>query len=322
MQNLPNQAPEAVMMIKPVKFGYNEQTAGTNSFQQSDNSINPLEIQNKALEEFNIFVGTLRDKNIEVIVFEDTEEPHKPDSIFPNNWISCHHDGTVILYPMHAANRRLERRGEFLIDLQKEYHFDIRQILDFTKHEDNDKYLEGTGSIVFDYVHKVAYANISPRTNLELLNEVTETIGYRLFTFDAVDKNGNPIYHTNVVMCVGEKFAVVCTSCIPADEEKKLLLESLQESGHEVIDISYKQLVQFAGNMMEVKNQVGEKYLIMSSRAHNSLDHQQIKRLEKYATLLPIKIETIEKYGGGSVRCMLAGIFLQRLQKEVESTRR
>ncbi|MDQ3394030.1 MAG: arginine deiminase-related protein [Bacteroidota bacterium] len=313
MQNLVNQAPDTVMMIRPVLFGFNEQTASTNSFQQKDAHISQ-EVQENALKEFNGFVARLRDENIEVVVFDDTLEPHKPDSIFPNNWISFHHDGTVVLYPMHAANRRFERRGEFLISLQKDHNFDLKQILDFSKHEDNNQFLEGTGSIVFDYINKIAYANQSPRTDIELLEQLTEAIDYSLVKFNALDKNENSIYHTNVVMCIGEKFAVICTSCIPTEEEKNLVLDSLQATGHEIIDISYVQLVQFAGNMMEVKNKDGKSYVAMSSRAFNSLSTEQRMKIEKYANPLPIDIGTIEKYGGGSVRCMLAGIFLPKLK--------
>lgn len=316
MDSRSGQAPEAVMMVKPVSFGFNEQTAGTNAFQQNDPFAQAIEIQDQALKEFNVFVQKLKDKKLEVVVFDDTPEPHKPDSIFPNNWISFHDNGTVVLYPMQAANRRLERRGEFLITLQKDHNFDVRQILDFTRHEEDNKFLEGTGSIVFDYVNKIAYANRSPRTDIELLEELAETIGYKLIKFEAVDKNGQPIYHTNVIMCIGEKFAVICSDCLPVEKEKEIVLSSLKNSGHEVIELSLEQLSSFAGNMMEVKNKEGKNFLILSETAYNSLNSDQIQRLSKYAELLPIKINTIEKYGGGSVRCMLAGIFLPRLFNE------
>ncbi|CAN5439419.1 arginine deiminase-related protein [soil metagenome] len=307
------QAPNAVMMVKPVSFGFNEQTAGSNAFQQNDPMLKAMEIQEQALEEFNNFVQKLKDKNLEVIVFDDTPEPHKPDSIFPNNWISFHENGTVVLYPMQAANRRLERRSEFLITMQKDHDFDVRQILDFTHHEEDDKFLEGTGSIVFDYKNKIAYANSSPRTDMELLEDLTDTLGYTFIKFEAVDKKGQPIYHTNVIMCIGEKFAVICADCLPSDKEREMVLSSLKNSGHEVVEISFDQLLSFSGNMMEVKNKEGKSFLVLSQTAYNSLHDEQIQRLSKYAELLPIKINTIEKYGGGSVRCMLAGIFLPKL---------
>lgn len=314
MKNNPVQAPDALMMVRPIKFGYNVETASTNSFQLNDLSLQEMEIQQNALNEFNVFVETLRKHDIEVVVFDDTPEPHTPDSVFPNNWISFHHDGTVVLYPMHAKNRRLERRGEFLLELQKKHHFDIRQILDFTKHEENGKFLEGTGSIVFDYKNNIAYANTSPRTNPELLEILSTELGCKVIQFDAHDRKGDPIYHTNVVMCIGEGFAVVCTSCIPDKNEKNQLIKSLKDTGHEIVDISIDQLSMFAGNMIEVKNKDGQPFLILSETANNSLMPEQINVLKKYATLLPIKITTIETYGGGSVRCMLAGIFLPKLE--------
>ncbi len=308
-----NQAPNAVVMIRPVKFGYNEQTAASNAFQKKDGIDQKDIIQLKALKEFDDFVAKLRDLKIDVIVVEDTPEPHKPDSIFPNNWFSMHNDGTVILYPMQAANRRLERRNDLVEQLNKKHQFLVKEVWDLSSHEQQDQYLEGTGSIVFDYINKIAYANISPRTHPILLKKVADRLGYKLISFKAHDDQGRDIYHTNVVMCVGDRFAVICAECIPGVEDRDKVLDTLEETGHELVIIDYEQMVQFAGNMLQLTNALGDKFLIISGAAHAALRQDQLTTLMRYAKIVPVSISTIEKYGGGSVRCMLAGVHLPRI---------
>ena len=305
------QCAPAVMMIRPVQFGYNEQTATSNVFQQKD-VTNPSEIQRKALQEFNEFTNVLRDHDIEVVIFEDNLEPHTPDSIFPNNWISFHDDGTIILYPMMARNRREERRRDIFDSLSRYFHFRITKVIDFSFYENEDKFLEGTGSIVFDYMHKIAYANISPRTEITILNDLAKILDYQIVPFKAVDKNGQDIYHTNVLMCIGDEFAVVCEEAIPSKAEREKVRERLESTGHQVIPINYEQLYTFAGNMIQVRNHSDEKFIILSKNAWDHLKTEQLEKLATYGKLLPINISTIEKYGGGSVRCMIASIHLPK----------
>ncbi len=293
-----------ILMIKPLQFGFNEQTAVSNSFQVNTGSISSNEIQQKALNEFNSFSDLLISKGIEVIVFEDTKSPATPDSIFPNNWISFHDNKTIVLYPMLAENRRLERRSDIIDFFKKEY----SNVIDLSNFEKQGQILEGTGSIVFDYTNQIAYANCSPRTDKKLLEQLCEKLNYKTITFKAIDNKGKDIYHTNVLMCIGEGFAVLCPDCIPNKEELKQVIQSLENTGHEIIQITYQQMNSFAGNMYQLFNNSEKSYIVLSEQAYNSLNNEQIEKLEKYGELLYSPLNTIEKNGGGSARCMIADI--------------
>jgi hypothetical protein len=291
-----------ILMIRPVLFGFNEQTAQSNSFQNKADS-GPETIQQEALKEFDAFSEKLKCAGIDVKIFEDTREPHTPDSIFPNNWISFH-ENSIVLYPMLAENRRMERRKDILSLLVK----DKINLVDLSQNENKNVFLEGTGSIVFDYDHKLAFANISPRTNELLLNELCQDIGYKAITFKAVDSSGADIYHTNVLMCIGKGFAVLCKDCIPDKKELHLVTETLEKTGHKIITISYAQMNSFAGNMYQLFDPEGKSLIIMSEQAYLSLNPEQVQQLEKHGSLLHSPLYTIEKYGGGSARCMIADV--------------
>jgi len=281
-------------MVRPVNFGFNAQTAESNAFQKNGEQA---EVQQKALQEFDAFVEILRQNGIEVTVMEDTPEPHTPDSIFPNNWVSFQEDGTVFLYPMQAENRRLERKVFRSI---KEA-FEVKHIFDLSYFEQQNQFLEGTGSMVLDRENKWAYACLSPRTNAEILAEFCRLSGY---------KAGKAIYHTNVLMAIGDRFAVICLDSIPDEAEKVPVKEALQLAGKETVAISLEQMNAFAGNMLQLKNQSGESLLVLSETAFLSLKEAQIKTLEKYGKLVYSSLNTIETNGGGSARCMMAEVFL------------
>lgn len=291
-------------MVRPIMFGYNEETAFSNSFQNKADG-QPEKIQQSALLEFDSFSAKLKAAGIDVEIFEDNKEPHTPDSIFPNNWISFH-ENAIVLYPMLAENRRKERR----IDIISRFRNNLSLLIDLSEKEKENVFLEGTGSIVFDYENKVAFANISPRTNKELLNFLCERIGYKTITFKALDLAGADIYHTNVLMCIGKGFTVLCKESIPDKNEKQYVIETLENTGHEIIEISYDQMNSFAGNMYQLFSSKEESFIIMSEQAFKSLRPEQIKRLEKYGTLLHSPLYTIEKHGGGSARCMMAEVRL------------
>lgn len=301
-----SQAPSSILMVRPAAFGFNPQTAGSNTFQskQTDSSE---DISKKALQEFDQVVDTLRAHDIDVIVIEDTNTPQKPDAVFPNNWISFHGDGTVVLYPMMAEIRRLERLNPVLESIQSK--FTIQRVIDLTDWEKLNQYLEGTGSVVFDYWNKIAYACRSDRTNESVLKDLCKELGYRAIVFDAVDETGRPIYHTNVLMCVGTRFAVICLDAIKSEEDQESLLTSFFQTQHQVVAISYEQLRSFAGNMIEVLSKSGEPTVLLSEKALQSLLPGQIDAISKHTDMIPLSIYTIEQYGGGSVRCMVAGIF-------------
>jgi len=290
-------------MIRPVNFGFNAQTAESNAFQKNGEQA---EVQQKALQEFDAFVEILRQNGIEVTVMEDTPEPHTPDSIFPNNWVSFQEDGTVFLYPMQAENRRLERKVFRSI---KEA-FEVKHIFDLSYFEQQNQFLEGTGSMVLDRENKWAYACLSPRTNAEILAEFCRLSGYKAVTFHAADQAGKAIYHTNVLMAIGDRFAVICLDSIPDEAEKVSVKEALQLAGKETVAISLEQMNAFAGNMLQLKNQSGESLLVLSETAFLSLKEAQIKTLEKYGKLVYSSLNTIETNGGGSARCMMAEVFL------------
>lgn len=295
-----------LLMIRPVAFGLNLQTAGSNAFQNKNASQN--NVQQKALKEFDDFVAKLQAANIDVTVIEDTLEPHTPDSIFPNNWVSFHSDGSVFLYPMQAENRRLERRDDILDQLSKR--FNITQINDLSSFENQNQYLEGTGSMVLDRENKLVYACLSSRTHPQVLEIFCTESGYTAITFNAVDGQNLPIYHTNVLMCVADKFVVICLDTIISESEKSKILRSFKTTHKEVIPISLTQMNNFAGNMLEVKNQEGKNYLILSAAAFNSLNDVQKVKLKSYAEILYADLQTIESNGGGSARCMLAEVCL------------
>jgi hypothetical protein len=300
------QLTSAILMIRPAAFGYNEQTARSNAFQRS--SANQQQAQQTALREFDDMVELLQHHDIDVIVLKDTEEPVKPDAIFPNNWVSFHENGDVILYPMQAHNRRLERREDIIRKLEDR--FKVNHIIDLSRFEIKDKFLEGTGSMVLDREHKLAYACLSSRTDKEALEEFCNYAGYRPITFTGADTQGKPIYHTNVLMCIGSRFAIICLECITDESERRQVEERLKKAGKEIIEISLAQVEHFAGNMLEALNKQGQHFVIMSDQAFGSLTEVQKEALGKYAELLHPDIITIETIGGGSARCMMAEIHL------------
>lgn len=309
------QITSTIMMIKPVAFRFNEQTATNNHYQKVLDGLESSQAQAKALEEFNAFVDKLRAAGLEVIVFEDTLEPDTPDSIFPNNWISFHEDGTVALYPMYAPNRRQERRQDIIDILQEQHNFKVNRIVNLSHFEDVSIYLEGTGSLVLDRQNKIAYACLSPRTNSEVLDEFCNSLGYKAIAFNASQTfNGqlSPIYHTNVMMCIAEELAIVCSESIKDEIERATMLDSLRNSGKEIIDISEEQKNFFAGNMLQTVSQAGEKLMIMSEQAYNTLNENQINTIEKTNKIIYSSLDIIEACGGGSARCMMAEIFLPR----------
>jgi hypothetical protein len=293
-------------MIRPVNFGFNEQTAGSNAFQ--NRNAEQQQVQDKALKEFDGFVNILGDNGVEVIVIDDTTEPHTPDSIFPNNWVSFHSDGTVFLYPMMAENRRLERREDIIMQLEDE--FKVKHVIDLSRYEHEHKFLEGTGSMVLDRENKIAYACLSPRTDMEVLEQFCAESGYQPVLFRAVDQNVMDIYHTNVLMCVGSSFVVVCLDSISDEAEKKKVIDSIASSKKQLIPISFDQMNHFAGNMLEVQNKLGESLLVMSKSAWDSLNYEQKEILSAFSKPVYADISTIESNGGGSARCMMAEVHL------------
>ena len=300
-----------VLMIRPVRFESNPLTAPSNRF-QGKSDLQPDEQQAAALKEFDGLVQALRSAGIEVIVVEDTTEPHTPDSIFPNNWISLHADGRVVLYPMEAMNRRTERRADIIEYLNEQLGFQVTEVVDLTEHEQAGHYLEGTGSMVLDRVNRIAYACLSSRTHFDPLGDFAQRMNYEVVTFDAVDSDGVPIYHTNVLMNVGEQIAVICDEAIARQEQREAVLRQLRDTGHEVISLTYEQLAAFAGNMLELKNASGERIVAMSQQACASLEEQQLAVLKTNGKIISVPIDTIENSAGGSVRCMLAEVHLPK----------
>ena len=297
-----------ILMIEPVAFGFNPETATNNYFQKESTRE---DAQTQALAEFQNMVELLRSKSIEVIVIQDTLEPHTPDSIFPNNWISFHEDGTFVTYPMFAVNRRTERR-EDIIEYLYNRGFHASKRIDYSNFENNQIFLEGTGSVVLDRKHRRAYACLSPRTNRELFLRFCEDLGYKPIYFDALHQIGGdmrPIYHTNVMMAIGSTYAVICLESIVNQEQREMVWRELQTTGHDVIEITPEQMNRFAGNMLEIKALDGALYLCLSQSAYNALSEAQRTQLARHAQLLIFPIPTIEALGGGSVRCMMAELF-------------
>lgn len=298
-----------VMMIRPVAFTGNVQTRGSNAFQQVDSQTDALAVQAQARQEFEALSVALTAAGVQVHVFDDTAEPHTPDSIFPNNWVSFHADGTVVLYPMLAPNRRVERRVD-LLDALRQHGLGCSRLVDLSGHEAQAQFLEGTGSMVLDRQQRIAYACLSPRTHLAVLQDFAAQLEYQICAFDAHDAQGMPIYHTNVLMCIGERFAVVCSPAIAADQREQVL-DSLRSGGRELVELTLAQMNAFAGNMLELATADGGRVLALSARAHASLDPDQLQALQRCTgRILPVAVDTIEHHGGGSVRCMLAEVHL------------
>ena len=307
-----SQLASSVLMIRPARFESNPLTAESNVFQGRTRAT-PGEQQAAALREFDTLVNALRAEGINVVVVEDTPEPHTPDSIFPNNWVSFHADGKVVLYPMEAVNRRTERRADIIERLGDASGFQVTEVIDLSGHEKAGHYLEGTGSMVLDRANKIAYACLSSRTQLDPLGDFAQRMAYDVVAFDAVDRNGVPIYHTNVLMNVGETVAVICDEAIARDDQREAVLTRLRETGHDVVRLSYDQLEAFAGNMLELRNQDGDRVLAMSSRAWKSLNAEQRAVLQSNSRIVSAAIDNIEDSAGGSVRCMLAEVHLPTL---------
>ena len=301
------QSAAAVLMVRPARFGFNPQTAASNAFQQA--AENSAGVHEAALREFDTLVEQLANAGVRVIVAHDTADPAKPDAIFPNNWVSFHRDGTVVLYPMLAPNRRLERRDDVIHEVAAAGTFRITRTVDLCHHEDRGRYLEGTGSLVLDRPRHVAYANISPRTDLDALGEFAQQLDYDLVTFESVDGAGRPVYHTNVMMAIGANFAVVCSESITALRCRDAVHATLRASGREIIEISVAQMQAFAGNVLELAPP-GSNVIALSSTAWASLDARQRRALEKHGSVLAAEIPVIERFGGGGVRCMLAEVHL------------
>jgi hypothetical protein len=295
-------------MVRPAAFGFNEETAANNYF-QSNAGIDKKQLQQKALAEFDNMVQTLRQHDITVWVIDDTSEPAKPDAIFPNNWLSTSPSGTVAVFPLFAPNRRTEKRDDILDQLAKR--FVVKEVQDWSEFEAEGRFLEGTGSMIIDYDNKMIYACVSERTSLSVLEKYAATNGFQAIVFLATDKNGMPVYHTNVVMTLGDGFCVLCEEAIEEEWELIAVRQLLESTNHSIISITREQLHSFAGNMLQVQNKKGEKYLVLSQTAFESLRKEQKQQLEAHSTLLPIAVPTIEAVEGGSVRCMMAEIFLQ-----------
>ena len=301
-------------MVRPHSFRKNEETATNNHYQRDIAQASPEEIIEQAQEEFDGLVAQLRAAGIEVVVFDEAEPHETPDALFPNNWVSTHADGTVALYPMFAPNRRTERREDIPLVLEHQFGFDVRQIIDFTEFESHNKFLEGTGSIVLDRVNRKAYAALSDRTDARALEHFCDQLDFEpvaFQSFQTVDNQRLPIYHTNVMMSIGSGYAVVCLNCIDSDDERKQVVDAIAQDGLELIAITEEQVNQFAGNMLELTGDDGP-VLVMSASAYQSLVPEQIEKLQQHTTLLHAPLPTIETCGGGSARCMIAEIHLPK----------
>ncbi|MGV8915660.1 MAG: citrulline utilization hydrolase CtlX [Kaistella sp.] len=305
------QTASTVLMIEPVNFAYNSQTAENNFFQIQQKDA---DIQQKALKEFNDFAEKLRSKGVKVITVKDTADPHSPDSIFPNNWVSFHKDGRAVLYPMFALNRRVERREDILETIIEEG-FTISEVKDYSPFEEEEKYLEGTGSMIFDHDYKIAYGSVSLRLDEDLFRKFCADFDFTPVIFHSyqnVNDQRLPIYHTNVMMCVAKEFVVICLDCIDDEMEREKVQEVIKSTDKEVIEISEDQLQNFAGNMLQVQNEEGTHFLVMSETAYRALTPSQIGKIENYCEIIYADLQTIETNGGGSARCMLAEIFLPK----------
>lgn len=300
------QSTDSVLMIRPGRFYPNPETAADNAFQRNvDRGSDALTLM--ARKEFDAAVERLRATRVNVHVFEDTAQPEKPDAVFPNNWISTHHDGRIALFPMYSALRRRERRQDIVEELRK--HYRVSEVIDYSAFEDEGCCLEGTGSLVLDHLNKIAYVSLSQRSNPNVIQRFADDFSYEPVTFTSVGSNGQPIYHTNVMMCIGTSFAMVGLDVIPNEAERQEVRARLEKTGKEIIELSARQIANFAGNAIELHNEGGEKLLVLSSRAGRTLTEEQRERLTCYVRLVPLELPTIE-LGGGSARCMIATIHL------------
>ena len=308
------QVTNTIVMIRPASFRMNEQTAVNNYYQKVLDNLSPAKVQQKAVEEFNVFVEKLKSIGVQVIVIDDNQETDTPDAIFPNNWISFHQNGDIALYPMFAENRRLERR-EDIFDILEDKGFIINNVVDYTSAEEEHIFLEGTGSLLLDRQHRKAYCALSPRADEDLLIEFCEDFEYTpvpFMAYQTVNKERLPIYHTNVMMCLAETFSVICLDSIDDKTERKNVLKHLKEDGKEVIAITEAQVNNFAGNMLQLVGFNNERFLIMSEAAYKSLTSAQIEKLQKHCKIVHSSLDTIEACGGGSARCMMAEVFLPK----------
>jgi hypothetical protein len=311
------QTTATILMVRPANFGFNPETAENNAFQTDDKSLTVNEIQAKAVAEFDAFVALLRGRAVNVIVAEDSPSPVKTDAVFPNNWITCHADGTMILYPMNAPSRRLERAEA--IQTQLEEQFSVVKKIHLEHYEAVGQYLEGTGSMILDRTNEICYACLSPRTDLRLLDEWCDLMHFKRVAFRAQDGNGQDIYHTNVMMALGETFVVICLETVRDETERLNLIKHFEQTKKDIIEISLAQMMAFAGNMLQVRNDFDETFLVMSEQAFGVLDPAQIAHIQRHTQMLAPNIKTIETYGGGSARCMMAEVFFEK-KPALEST--
>jgi len=304
------QTTSTILMVRPANFGFNEQTAENNAFQVRETKLTKKQIHKKAIEEFDVFAEKLSKKGINVVVAKDSAKPVKPDAVFPNNWISFHQEGTLITYPMYAPLRRTERQAHIVKMIENTFEVDTKIALE--DYEKADVFLEGTGSLILDRVNKIAYACLSPRTNALLMNRFCELTGYKKQVFHSVDGNGQDIYHTNVMMAMGESFVVICLATIKNKKELERLKKKFKATKKQIINITLDQMNSFAGNMLQVKNAKGKTFLVMSTQAYKSLNKKQIAQIKKHTDIIHSSLNVIEQFGGGSARCMMAEVFLPK----------
>lgn len=305
------QLPTAIVMVRPASFGFNPETANTILYQREITENSRKEIERRARIEFDMLAGRLGEAGVEIIIFEDKEELRTPDAVFPNNWVSFHEDGTVVMYPMFAPSRRPERRRDIIEKLQGSG-FRVSRVVDLTHHENEGRFLEGTGSVVFDHAQGCAYANISARTNPDVLKDLCAVLSYRPVIFRAVTESGQEIKHTDMMMSIGDKFVIVCSDSLPDPAERKRVLEGLKVGEREIITIDYKQFAQFAGNVLGLQAANGRSVLAISTAACLALRPDQRQSIEKYARLVESPLPLFESIGGGSARCMMADVHLPR----------
>ena len=312
MPNEDKQTTNYVVMVRPDSFGFNSQTAETDVFQHdlSSDGVSYSQVRDLALREFSNMQKTLNDNGINVLVLPSRTDKITPDAVFPNNWFSHHADGTLVVYPMLTANRRDERQIEKLVELLKTSGIAVKNTLDITAEENSGGILEGTGSLVLDRVHKVAFVISSPRSDQATAEMWAKRMGYELIYLHAYDDSKRPLYHTNVVMNIGDKFAITCPESITDEGERKIFLDKLTDLGKEIITITIEQVYHFCGNVLELKNNEGESLIIVSENAYNAFTEDQKLKLSNYGKIIPIAIPTIEKVGGGGVRCMMAEVFM------------